>query len=56
MGEAAGLGGEHCVDWIIVPLLLPEIKKVSIKIKKFVLNVGRKKRIGWNMSLYSGMK
>jgi hypothetical protein len=27
VGEAAGLGGEHCVDWIIVPLLLPEIKK-----------------------------
>ena len=29
VGEAAGLGGEHGVDWITVPLLLPEIKNFS---------------------------
>jgi hypothetical protein len=29
VGGAAGLGGEHWVDWIIIPLLPPEIKNFS---------------------------
>ena len=30
VGGAAGLGGEHWVDWIIIPLPPQEIKKVSM--------------------------